>query len=154
MRNQNWVIKINYADGAGDGSMLWHLGPEGDFAFPAGVSPIYWNYGQHYPVLLGPGAGIFPLLFFNNGTVRYVDANNTLCGTPGVPSRYSSVPVFQVNEYDKSVQVLSEINLSPVYSVCCGSVGQLDNGDTEFDIAARCSHPEYLNDQEVTSAQT
>ena len=154
MRNQNWVIKINYADGAGDGSVLWHLGPEGDFALPAGVSPIEWNYGQHYPVFLGPSAGIFPLLLFNNGTVRYVDANNTLCGTPGVPSCYSSVPVFQVNEYDKSVQVLSEINLSPAYSVCCGSVGQLDNGDTEYDIAADVSTPNTSTIQEVTPAQT
>src|SRR5262249_49879149 len=31
MRNQNWIIKINYADGAGDGSVLWRLGADGDF---------------------------------------------------------------------------------------------------------------------------
>jgi hypothetical protein len=50
--------------------------------------------------------------------------------------------------------VLSEINLSPVYSVCCGSVGQLDNGDTEYDIAADIATPNTSTIQEVTSAQT
>ena len=32
MRHQSWIIKINYANGAGNGDILWHLGPEGDFA--------------------------------------------------------------------------------------------------------------------------
>ena len=49
MRNQNSVIKINYKDGAGDGRVLWHLGPGGDFTLPSSQSPIEWNYGQHYP---------------------------------------------------------------------------------------------------------
>jgi hypothetical protein len=30
-RNQDWVIKVRYADGAGDGSVLWRMGPGGDF---------------------------------------------------------------------------------------------------------------------------
>jgi arylsulfate sulfotransferase len=154
MRNQNWIIKINYDDGTGDGSVLWRLGPGGDFTLPAGFGPIEWNYGQHYPVFLGPNTtGIFPLMFFNNGTVRYVDAANTVCGNPGVPACYSSVPVFQLNEYDKTVQVLSEINLSPAYSVCCGSAGVLANGDIEYDIAANIATPMTSTIQEVTSAQ-
>ena len=154
MRNQNWIIKINYADGAGDGNVLWRLGPDGDFTLPAGIGPIEWNYGQHYPVFLGPNTtGVFPLIFFNNGTVRDVDDANDLCGNAGVPACYSSVPVFQVNEYDKTVQVLSEIDLSPVYSVCCGSVGQLANGDIEYDIAADLATPMTSTIQEVVSAQ-
>jgi len=153
MRNQNWIIKINYADGAGDGSVLWRLGPDGDFTLPAGFGPIEWNYGQHYPVFLGPNTtGVFPLLFFNNGTVRDVDDANDLCGNTGVPACYSSVPVFQLNEYDKTVRVLSEINLSPVYSVCCGSVSQLANGDIEYDIAADIASPMTSTIDEVTSA--
>jgi hypothetical protein len=31
MRHQAWVIKINYHDGAGDGSIMWELGYQGDF---------------------------------------------------------------------------------------------------------------------------
>ena len=31
LRNQDWVLKINYADGAGDGKVLWRMGDKGDF---------------------------------------------------------------------------------------------------------------------------
>ena len=31
LRDQDWVIKINYANGKGDGSVLWHMGYQGDF---------------------------------------------------------------------------------------------------------------------------
>jgi arylsulfate sulfotransferase len=154
MRNQNWILKINYANGAGDGSILWHLGPQGDFTLPAGVGPIEWNYGQHYPVFLGPNtSGIFPLMFFNNGTVRYVDAANDYCGGPGLPSCYSSVPIFELNEYTKTVQILFEHNLSPAYSLCCGSVGQLSNGDLEYDIALDVNNPNTSTIQEITQEQ-
>src|SRR5262249_13491085 len=30
-RSQDYVIKINYQDGKGDGSVLWRMGPYGDF---------------------------------------------------------------------------------------------------------------------------
>ena len=31
LRHQDWVIKLNYADGSGDGSVLWRMGVAGDF---------------------------------------------------------------------------------------------------------------------------
>src|SRR5262249_45277546 len=31
MRNQDWVIKIDYAGGTGDGHVVWRLGQDGDF---------------------------------------------------------------------------------------------------------------------------
>ena len=31
LRHQNWVLKLNYNNGAGDGAIQWTLGPEGDF---------------------------------------------------------------------------------------------------------------------------
>ena len=63
MRNQNWVIKINYQDGAGDGSILWRFGPGGDFKLPTGQDPVEWNYAQHFPSFLSPNtAGNFQLM--------------------------------------------------------------------------------------------
>ena len=154
MRNQNWIIKINYADGGGDGSILWRLGADGDFSLPPGVSSIEWNSGQHYPVLLGPStSGIYPLLFFNNGLMRSDNAANPPCGTPPGIACFSSVPTFQLNEFDKTVQILSELNLSPAYSICCGSVGPLANGDLEFDIAADQATPFVSTIHEVASEQ-
>ena len=32
MRNQDWVIKIDYENGSGSGNILWHLGNAGDFS--------------------------------------------------------------------------------------------------------------------------
>ena len=151
MRNQDWILKINYADGKGDGTVLWHLGFQGDFTLPSGVGPIEWNYGQHYPVLLGPStSGIFPLMFFNNGTNRVIDTAGTPCFSSPVPACASSVPVFQLNENDKTVQILSERNLAPAYSICCGSVVALVNGNLEYDIALDVANTNFSTIQEVT----
>jgi arylsulfate sulfotransferase len=149
MRNQNLIVKINYRDGAGDGRVLWRLGPGGDFALPSGESPIEWNYGQHYLSLLGPStAGIYSLMFFNNGNNRLVDQSDTVCGSPGSLSCYSSVPVVQLNEYTNTAQILSEDKLS-AYSICCGNASWLSNGNLEFDVAAdQTSSGSYI--QEVT----
>lgn len=150
MRNQNWIVKIDYANGVGDGKILWHLGPDGDFSLPAGQAPMEWNYGQHYPVLLGPStAGIFPLLFFNNGNNR-LDSNNVSCGAAGAANCYSSVPLFQLNEFTNTAEVLWEHNLSPDFSGCCGSVNLLSNGDLEYDLASDGQTPNDSYIREVT----
>src|SRR6202040_4323994 len=121
MRNQNWIVKINQ-DGAGDGKILWHLGPDGDFTLPNGQAPIEWNYGQHYPTVVSTNsAGNIELMFFNNGNDRLIDASNDVCGTAGFTACYSSVPILAPNEIAKTAQVLWETNLSPRYAICCGS---------------------------------
>lgn len=32
-RHQDWIMKVNYQNGSGDGKMLWRLGQGGDFVF-------------------------------------------------------------------------------------------------------------------------
>ena len=32
IRNQDWVVKVDYRDGAGDGHVVWRLGQGGDFS--------------------------------------------------------------------------------------------------------------------------
>jgi arylsulfate sulfotransferase len=155
MRNQNWIVKINYSDGAGDGSVLWTFGNGGDITLPAGEAPIEWNYGQHYPTIVSQSsAGIFSLMFFNNGNGRLVNASNTLCSSPGVVGCYSSVPVFQVDEAAKTAQVQYEDDLAPDYSICCGDALQLPNGDLEYDVAYDILTPGVSFVQEVTEEQT
>jgi hypothetical protein len=137
MRDQNFIIKINYQDGTGDGSVLWRFGVGGDFTLPAGQDPIEWNYGQHYPTIVTPNsAGIFQLMFFNNGNGRLLDASNDACGTPGFTACYSSVPIFELNESAKTAHVVSETNLAPHFSFCCGSADILPNGNLEYDVAS------------------
>jgi arylsulfate sulfotransferase len=151
MRNQNWVIKINYQDGTGDGRILWHLGQDGDFSLPAGQAPIEWNYGQHYPTFLSANtSGTFSLMFFNNGNNRQLDADNDDCGTTGFMPCYSSVPTLELNEFANTAQVLEETNLSPAFSFCCGNAERLSNGNLEYDVAADVSMPGVSYIQEVT----
>lgn len=148
MRNQDWVIKINYRDGAGDGSILWRLGPGGDFVIPGG-SPADFNYAQHYPVLTGAkSSGVFPLMLFDNGDNR-IDSNGTVCASPGAASCYSRPVLFQLDETSKTAQILWQDKL-PVYSPCCGSINTLENGDAEFDIALAPILPSGSRIQEET----
>jgi arylsulfate sulfotransferase len=154
MRNQNWIIKINYENGVGDGSILWRFGYQGDFTLPSGQAPIEWNYGQHYIGIVSPNsAGTFSLMFFNNGNNRLVDANNDVCGTVDTVACYSSVPIFDVNEDTKTAQVQWENNLSPAYSICCGNASILLNGDVEYDVAFNVNTPGLSDVQEVTQEQ-
>jgi arylsulfate sulfotransferase len=154
MRNLNWVVKINYQDGAGDGSIVWRLGPGGDFTLPNQGAPIEWNYGQHYPSIQSPNSsGIFSLMLFNNGNNRLMDSNNDVCGTTGVGACYSSVPIYQLNEYTKTASVLWEDNLSPAYSICCGDALILPNGNVEFDVAFDQNTPNVSYIEEVTQTQ-
>src|SRR4051812_36980020 len=46
VRLQDWVIKIDYANGRGDGHIIWRLGQGGDFALNA-PDPDAWFSHQH-----------------------------------------------------------------------------------------------------------
>jgi arylsulfate sulfotransferase len=153
MRNQNWVIKIKYQDGAGDGSILWRFGPGGDFTLPNQEAPIEWNYGQHYPTIQSPNStGIFTFMFFDNGNNRLMNSSNQVCGSPGVVACYSSVPIFQLNEYTMTANVMWESNLTPAYSVCCGDALILPNGNIEYDVAYNVNTPNLSYIEEVTQS--
>jgi arylsulfate sulfotransferase len=156
MRNQNWIIKINYNNGAGDGSILWTLGDGGSFTLPPGQAPIEWNYGQHYPTVVSANsAGVLSLMFFNDGNNRLMDSNNDVCGTPGIGACYSSVPIFQLDESANTATVLWEDNLLPYYSTCCGDALLLPNGDVEVDVANDFTvTPNYSDILEVTQTQS
>lgn len=158
MRNQNWVIKIRYENGAGNGDILWHLGPDGDFTLPNGQQPMEWNYGQHYPTFQGTStAGVYPLMFFNNGNGR-LNSSNVPCGTSGGETCYSSVPLFQLNEYTLQAEVLSEYrpispNQLPAFSFCCGDTIFLPNGNLEYDLALDQNTPGASYIQEISQDQ-
>lgn len=157
MRDQDWIIKINYQDGTGDGSVLWRFGPDGDFTLPAQEAPIEWSYGQHDPTIQSPNSsGIFSMMFFNNGTGRLMNSNNVSCGSPGVAACYSSVPLFQLNEYTKTAQLVWEDNIYGALSQCCGDARIQPNGNVEFDVAddinSTTANLSYI--EEVTQTQT
>ena len=46
LRNQDWIVKIDYNNGAGTGDILWRLGKGGDFTMQSS-HPYPWFSAQH-----------------------------------------------------------------------------------------------------------
>ncbi|HEX4155213.1 MAG TPA: aryl-sulfate sulfotransferase [Acidobacteriaceae bacterium] len=135
MRHQNWVVKVDYNDGAGSGDVLWRLGEGGDFTLVGGTDPTDWNYAQHYPSLFSQNSsGIFSLGMMDNGNDR-IFPDGGLCGTGSEPACYSTIPVFQIDEGAKTATLTFHQVLSPsLYNSFGGNTEQLANGDIEYDL--------------------
>jgi len=136
MRHQNWIIKVNYADGAGDGSILWHLGEGGDFTLQNGTDPTDWEYAQHKPSFVSANtAGVFSLTAMDNGDDRIFPAG-VQCGTAGAPPcLYSTVPVWRIDESAKTATLTFHQILPPsLYNFFGGNAEGLANGDIEYDL--------------------
>lgn len=135
MRHQNWVVKVNYANGTGNGDIVWRLGAGGDFELKGGTDPIDWFYGQHGIKLLSLGStGTYELGMFDNGLNRKVDQNGDTCGAPGVQACYSTVPIFRINETAKTATIAWRDTL-PIFSFFGGNMQQLPNGNVEFNVS-------------------
>jgi len=127
MRDQSWILKINYADGTGAGDILWRLGDGGDFSL-AGGDPSQWFYGQHFPYVDGINGSQLTLAIFDDGDQRL-----SISGVPcGVVPCFSRAVILQVDEATKNASVQWQY-LPGYYTFWGGSIGVLDNGDVEFD---------------------
>jgi hypothetical protein len=150
LRNQSWVLKLDYQDGQGTGDILWRLGYQGDFTLTNGQIPD-WFYLQHYPAYISPNStGVFNLALFDNGWYRVVDSAGDLCGAPGQPACYSRVPIFQVDEVGMTATIVWQDNLSPWFSFWGGSVQQLNDTNVVFDLTAPADDPTGARYMEVT----
>jgi hypothetical protein len=150
MRNQSWVLKIDYQDGQGSGDILWRLGYQGDFTLTNGTSPD-WFYAQHYSTIVSPNStGVFQLMVFDDGDNRVIDAQGDVCGAPGEPACYSTVPIYQVDEVGMTATLLWQDNLSPVYSYFAGSAQLLNDNRVVMDINVPSDDPTGSRYMEVT----
>ena len=100
-RHQSWVMKVNYQDAAGDGSLIWRFGYQGDFTLQSGTDPTDWQYAQHSPAFTTSATtGTFGLTMMDNGDDRQFPSGVTCFvsggGTP--PCFYSRAPYFTVDE--------------------------------------------------------
>jgi arylsulfate sulfotransferase len=125
IRHQNWIVKVNYANGAGAGDIVWHLGYQGDFMLVGGTDPTDWFYAQHSPSFTTANTtGQFGLAVFDNGNDRVFP--------PGVSGTfYSAVPVFSIDETAKTATLTFNMT-APTYSFFGGNNAVLRNGDVEF----------------------
>jgi arylsulfate sulfotransferase len=125
VRNQSWVLKIDYAGGTGN--LQWTLGYEGDFQLQNSTSTDDWFAAQHFPhILTTSGSNITALTIMDNGNDR----------VPPVSAPYSRGIVMQIDETSnpKTAQVVWQWPAPPstLYSYWGGSVVRLANGNMEI----------------------
>lgn len=138
IRHQNWVVKVDYKNGRGDGSILWHLGEGGDFKLAGGQAPVDWQYAQHEPNFFGSTtAGVFSLGLMDNGDDRLYPAGSKCTPQATLPAKclYSTIPVFKIDETAKTATLTFHQKIDPSeYSNFGGNTEELPNGNVEYDL--------------------
>jgi hypothetical protein len=130
MRNQSWILKLDYANGMGAGDILWKLGEGGDFTL-AGGDPSQWFYSQHYPDIVNTNGSLTTLAIFDNGDNRTYSDGSVCATSSTAPACYTRGTIFQVDESTMLATLLWE-DLPGFYSFWGGSIGVLSNGNVEF----------------------
>jgi hypothetical protein len=112
LRHQAWVIKIAYQNAAGDGHVIWRLGPQGDFALsPGAVADEWFNY-QHDANVQA------------NGLLTLFDNNNLYSGD-------SRGQAWKLDETNLIATPIANADLG-VRSTALGSAAPLSNGNYMF----------------------
>jgi arylsulfate sulfotransferase len=116
MRHQDWVIKIDYRSGAGDGHVVWRLGQGGDFAVhSADASP--WFSHQHNAHYIDDHT----LVLFDNGNTRRASD----------PNAHSRGQVWALDETRMTATLVVNADLGS-YSGALGAAQRLSNGNYSF----------------------
>jgi arylsulfate sulfotransferase len=119
IRNQDWVVKVDYNNGTGGGDILWRMGVDGDFTFINNLGDPYpWFSGQH------------EVAWEFNGTqyLSAFDNGNTRVALNGGNSRGQ---VLLVDEPNRTATFSVNADLG-VFSVAHGSAQALSNGNWMF----------------------
>jgi arylsulfate sulfotransferase len=132
IRHQNWLVKVDYANGTGAGDILWKLGYQGDFTLVGGTDPTDWFYAQHGPSFATTNTtGQFSLVLFDNGNDRFLPSGQVNCGVLTTSTCYSTVPLLQLDETAKTA-TLAFNPTAPVFSFFGGNAAVLKNGNVEY----------------------
>ena len=132
MKDQDWVIKIDYNNGTGTGDVLWTMGETGgNFSFDnINSDPWPWFSHQHDVTLANNGSG--PMILFDNGDTRTAAPPLGL-GFPGCqPNDCNSRGMaLTVDESTLTVTPVLSANLG-VYSSADGAAQLLSDGNYYF----------------------
>ena len=153
-RHQSWVMKVNYLDATGDGSIKWRLGYQGDFTLEGGTDPQDWQYAQHEPAFTTANTtGTFGLVLMDNGDSR-VFPSGYQCGTGNnLPCLYSRAPIFTINESTMTA-TLSNTATGAQYNAWGGNAEMLANGNVEADYCGGAYESMITETTVGTSPQT
>jgi arylsulfate sulfotransferase len=120
LRNQDWVIKVDYGNGTGTGNVLWRMGRQGDFTFSGSSDPWPWFSGQHDPEF--QNNALAEMTVFDDGNTRIIYER----------SGDSRGQVLSVSEASMTVSFILDTDLG-ARSFLLGSAQPLSNGDYSFD---------------------
>jgi hypothetical protein len=116
LRTQDWAIKINYANGTGNGRVLWKLGAGGNFK-AIGNTPQPWFSHQH------------DVRYIDNTTLLVFDDGNTRQAKfHGAHSRGQE---WILNEQNGTARLVVNADMGD-YSDFLGSAQLLSNGNPAF----------------------
>jgi hypothetical protein len=141
-RNQNWILKINYQGGSGDGTILWKLGYQGDFTLTGDfTADTDWFFAQHFPHILGAtDTQITSLSVMDNGNDRcFAMPGGCTASNPAPPPPFTRGAIFTIDETAKTaslawqylVTLFGQSNVK-AYSFWGGNVMELQNGNIEI----------------------
>jgi hypothetical protein len=116
LRHQDWVIKIDYANGAGDGHIVWRLGQDGDFTVNSNDSNPWFSH-EHDPHFIDDTT----LIVFDNGNTRRATD----------PNADSRGQVWTIDENTQTATLAFSVDLGN-YSDRVGSAEALSNGNDCF----------------------
>jgi hypothetical protein len=128
LRNQDWVIKIDYENGAGDGHVIWRLGQGGDFTVNS-TDPSPWFSHQHDAHFIDAST----LIVFDDGDTRRASD----------PTADSRGQVWKIDEQTMTVTLVFNADLGN-YSDALGSAQRLSNGDYSFDSGRQGQAPHQI----------
>ena len=133
LRSQDWVVKINYANGTGDGHVVWRLGQGGDFTINSS-DPSPWFSHQH------------DVRYINDTTILVFDDGNTRQAKD--PNAHSRGQELVLNEKTMTATLVVNADLGN-YSFALGTAQMLPNGNLQFTSGIQGSPPYFGQTIEV-----
>lgn len=126
IRHQDWVVKLNYQNGAAapNGPYLWRLGREGDFAVKSSDACPWFSH-EHDSTFASNGL----LTLFDNGNTRITEPSE-FCGN-GSSQNDSRGQSWSLDETHKTATAVKNLDLG-VYSTATGSAELLPLGNYAF----------------------
>ncbi len=116
LRSQDWVVKIDYSNGAGDGHVIWRLGQGGDFTIDSS-DPSPWFSHQH------------DVRYINDTTLVLFDDGNVRQATD--PDADSRGQELVLDETTMRATLVVNVDLG-IYSGALGSAQMLPDGNLAF----------------------
>jgi len=125
IRHQDWVIKVDYRNGAGDGHIVWRLGQGGDFTVNS-TDPNPWFSHQHNAHYVDDHT----LILFDNGNTRQASD----------PNAHSRGQVWTLDEQTMTAALVVNADLGS-YAGALGAAERLSNGNYSFTLGTNGPEP-------------